>query len=222
MVKPAIRIADDPERALVLRYAPPAARAGLAALLALDDRLGAEVRRGREPALAQLRLAWWAEALTALDGAPPPPEPILQALAREVLPLRVEGVWLAGMIDGWELLLGDEPLDDTALGAFATARGGRLFAAAATLLGRADGRIQALGEGWALADPARRWREPVAAAWAAAMALERLDGAFARRWPAELRPLGALALLARSDLNGGTPGAPSRIARLFWHRLTGF
>jgi hypothetical protein len=37
-----------------------------------------------------------------------------------------------------------------------------------------------------------------------------------------LRPLGALALLARADLDPGSrPGSPARLARMLFHRFTG-
>lgn len=208
---------DDPERRLVLRYAPPAARAGLAALMALDDRLGAIVRRASEPMIGLMRLTWWAEALDALDAGPPPPEPLLCALAA----VDVRGAALAGMIDGWEVLLGGEPLDEPALATFGRERGGRLFAAMAALSGVDDARVVTAGEGWALADLAGHLTDREAAARAGRMAIERLDGLFAARWPVPLRALGALALLARSDLAGGRTGAPGRVGRLMLHRLTG-
>lgn len=212
MVNEAINDRDGPERALVLSYAPSRTRAGLAALLALDDRFAGIVARAREPAIGQMRLVWWFEALEALDVAPPPAEPLLRALAAEVLPAGITGAELAVMVDGWERLLGAEALDPDA---FARERGGRLFALAARLLGGSDRRVEALGEGWALADLAKRHPE------ATAPARKRLDAAFGSPWPRLLRPLGALALLARSDLAGGRPGAPGRVGRLLWHRLTG-
>lgn len=213
MVKDRVTQARAAERELAVRYAPAPARARLAALLALDDRLGAIVRRNREPAIAQMRLVWWFEALGALDRGPAPAEPLLRALAAEVLPAGVAGTELADLVDGWEPLIGDAPLDFDAM---ARDRGGRLFALAARLLGGTDARVAALGEGWALADWAVHWdRED-----ARALAPTRLD-AFATAWPRPLRPLGALALLARSDLAGGAPGAPARVGRLLLHRLTG-
>ncbi|NWP05716.1 hypothetical protein GY977_23280, partial [Escherichia coli] len=77
--------AVDPERDLILTYAPRAAQSGLQALLALDDALARLLRTTREPALGQMRLAWWREALEKLDHAPAPAEPVLKALETEVL-----------------------------------------------------------------------------------------------------------------------------------------
>ena len=84
----------DPERALILTYAPAHGRAALAALLALDDALAQLLRSTSQPAVGQLRLAWWREALARLDTQPPPAEPVLQSLAAAVLPLGVSGTSL--------------------------------------------------------------------------------------------------------------------------------
>ena len=65
-------IIADPERALALSYVPREGRAGLAALWALDEMLGAILRSGRDPMVSQLRLTWWHDALCRLDQAPPP------------------------------------------------------------------------------------------------------------------------------------------------------
>lgn len=215
MVNAEVTDAAAAERALALGYAPPAARAGLAALWALDDRLRQIVRAARDPTIGMMRLTWWADALERLDTAAPPAEPVLQALAAEVLPRGVTGETLAAMVDGWERLL--EPAPD--LLPHAAERGGRLFAAAATLLGANDVRIAAAGEGWALAD-LTDW--PPLAREARALALSRPTTMPGGRWPAPLRPLGALALLARFDAQGASrPGSPRRVARLLAHRLTG-
>eukprot|EP01037_Dinobryon_pediforme_P020365 gene20365-20969_t len=120
------------ERALALSYALQPHQAALAALFALDDTLGQILRTTREPIVGQMRLTWWHTALTALDTAPPPAQPVLTALAARVLPLGISGADLAAMIDGWEALLDAEDLDATTIEQHAVARGGGLFAAAAT------------------------------------------------------------------------------------------
>ena len=207
----------DPERSLAFSYAPLAARPGLAALFALDDRLSRIVRETSAPAIGQLRLTWWFEGLERLDREPAPAEPLLQAVKERVLPAGVTGAALAGMIDGWEPLVLDDAPD---WGLVGRERGGRLFEAAARLLGAADPRIGAMGEGWALAEFATRWRHPGGSP-ARDLAAARLADLFGPGLPRALRPLGALALLARSDLAGSRPGSPGRVARLLAHRLTG-
>ncbi len=209
----------DAELALLISYAPEPARAGIRALLALDETLGAIVRSTREPIVGQMRLTWWHQALSALDTAPPPAEPVLQALAASVVP-GVAGTRLAAMIDGWEALL--EPvLDDAAIDLFAQMRGGALFDVMARLCGVDDPRVSVAGQGWALADLSRRISDPLLAATIGQRALARLDAALVGTWPRAARALGALALLARADLQGIVAASPKRIGRILIHRLTG-
>ena len=204
------------ERALALSYARAGDRPVLAALLALDSALGQVVRTTREPLLGQMRLAWWRDALGRLDTAPAPAEPVLRSLQDNVLARGVTGAGLSAFVDGWEALLAD-PLDAVALDLHARERGGRLFA-----LAGADECATRAGEGWALADLATHLSDRSIAARAATMARERFAVAFTKPWPPHLRALGALALLARADLEpNARPGAPGRVARLLWHRLTG-
>jgi 15-cis-phytoene synthase len=205
------------ERRLVLSYAPAPARAALAALLALDDQLAVVVRTTRAPLVGQMRLTWWHDALAALDGAPPPAEPVLAALAAHVLPRGVAGAALAPLVEGWEALL-EETLGAAELETHAAARGARLFAAAAAVLGVAP--VAGAGEGWALADLARHLSAPGEAAAARIAAEAALAAAFARGWPLRARALGALALLARLDL-AGVRSPARRTARLLAFRLAG-
>jgi len=210
----------DPEKALILTYAPLAGRAALAALLALDDALAQLLRTTREPAIGQIRLAWWRERLAALSTGPPPPEPVLLGLAASGVP----GASLAPIVDGWEVLI-EERLDGDALKRFGEGRG-TLFVAAGAALGARGDPLASAGQGWALADLARHLHEEGEAAEARAMAAPMLAAATAARWSREGRALGAMAHLARRDLAlgaGEAPpvGAPSRVARLLWHRLSG-
>ena len=220
MVNAAVTSAREAERSLAIGYAPRDRRPGLAALFAFDARLGDVLRTTREPMVGQMRLAWWREAVAALNERAPPAEPVLRAWADHVLPLGICGGDLAVLCDGWEHLLAD-PLDASALIAVARERGGALFTLAARLLGGGHRDVTRVGEGWALADVAGHLRDPALAGEARHRARERLGGVERERWPRALRPLGALALLARSDLAGGIPGSPRRIARIAFHRLTG-
>jgi phytoene synthase len=210
--------------ALAMSYAPPAARPPLEAMFALDDTLATILRTTREPIVGQMRLTWWYEALIALDHAPAPHQPVLQALEHSVLPAGVTGASLAAMTDGWEVLL-DPEIDEAAFARFAVERGARLFSAAGTILGVADHRIGAAGEGWALVDLARGMTDAALAATARALADARFEAAFAGRWPRRARALGALGLLARSETpfpSAESLGPVRRVGRLAWHRLTGY
>ncbi|MGY4396129.1 phytoene synthase [Sphingomonas sp. UYAg733] len=216
----------DPERLLALSYSPISHRAGVTALFALDDTLAAILRTTREPLVGQMRLTWWHEALGKLDDGSVPAEPVLQALAAEVIPRGVSGALLADMIDAWEVLLDPETPDDATLERYA-GRGVILFGAAGTLLGTAPtDPIAPAGRGWALADLARNVEDRQVAVNALRLATGPLVAATAVRWSRAGRTLGALAHLARLDLKVpiGEPiphGAPHRVWRILIHRIRG-
>ncbi|WP_375397901.1 squalene/phytoene synthase family protein [uncultured Sphingomonas sp.] len=225
MVKAALTTIHDPERALIVSYAPAGRRDGLAALLALDAALAGVLRTTRQPLVGQMRLAWWREALERLDRAAAPAEPVLRALAADALPHGVRGAALARMVEGWEALLVD-PLDLRALQRHAVARGGRLFACITTMLDVPGRRLARFGRGWALADLSRHLSDVALAACAREMAMPRLATDWTDRgtaWPRAARAAGGLIIAARLDLadRSPPPGSPRRVARLAWHRLTG-
>jgi len=217
MVNVTVTALDDPERDLALSYAPRGRRAGLGALFALDAALGQVLRTTREPMVGQMRLAWWREALARLDTMPPPAEPVLQAVARDVMPFGPTGAALAAMVDGWEPLLGT--IDERAIADHGRWRGETLFEQAGVVIGSTGDPLAEAGRGWALADLAAHLSDPNLAARARAAAAPFLVRATGHRWSREGRALGALAHLARLNL-AGRPG-PRRVARLAWHRLTG-
>ena len=214
------------ERRLILSYAPESARSGVAALLDLDDTLAAVIRQMREPMIAQMRLTWWHDALSKLDTAPPPAQPVLTALAADVLRHGVPGGDLALLVEGWEALVEGEPGDPAVRAAHAAGRGERLFNLAAELCGGGAAMVGPAGRGWALADLSRSLGDPAAGQAAASEAVEVLAPALTAGWPRRLRVLGALGHQAAMDLKADRalppPAAtPGRIARFGWHRLTG-
>lgn len=215
----------DPERALVLAYAPARLRPGLGALWALDERLGQIVAASREPMVAAISLAWWREALQALDGGPPPAEPLLQCIADQLLPAGVSGTELAEIEAGWAALLAGDPPDEEAVRDHGRLRGRPLFSLAGRLLaGGEPPELAIAGEGWALADLGERLSATAAASTARAGAARCLAQIHDYRWPPALRPLGALAKLAGRDASASGPrrqGSPARVARVVLHRLTG-
>ncbi|MDB5709597.1 MAG: hypothetical protein JWL96_1667 [Sphingomonas bacterium] len=223
----AIGAPANPELALAIGYARPARRPALSALFDLDSALAAVLRTNREPLVGQMRLTWWHEALTRLDSAPPPAEPVLAALAAAVLPCGVTGARLATMIDGWEQLLDTDPSHMAAMAGFAERRGAGLFGMAGDVIGaRATDPLATAGTGWALVDLARHLRDRAAGQKALAVARLALEEAARMRWSRDARALGTLAQLARLDaavpLDQPLPiGSPRRVARLAWHRLTG-
>lgn len=212
-----------PERDLVLASVPRAARAAIATVFALDDRLAGIVRTTREPMVGQMRLAWWHDALERLDTAPAPAEPLLRATQAMLLPHGVTGALLATMTDGWEELIVADPLDDAALARHADSRGRTLFLAAGAVLvpdiAKPAAALSAAGQGWALADLSRHLSRPDAADRAAAQARLRLSDAFSDAWPRQIRGIGLLALLARLSLDHG--GALAKAITVTRFRLTG-
>ncbi|MBV8971254.1 MAG: squalene/phytoene synthase family protein [Sphingomonadaceae bacterium] len=218
--------ARDRDRYLATLYAPAEVRPALFALHALDLELANVVATTTEAMLGEIRLAWWREALTKLDTAPPPAQPVLTALGRHALPLGIKGQALEPLEDAFLALLLDERLAGRALDDHLDRRGGTLFAACATALGVAQGSARALGRAWALGqlvqpgikappvdpDDARRIAAPPQPA---------------RLTPA-LRPLAALADFAVADVaralggrSAGLPGSAGRQLRLWWRVSTG-
>jgi 15-cis-phytoene synthase len=140
----------DPDRTVALNYVPLRKRAAVEALWQLDAALGQLVRTTRDPMVGQLRMTWWHERLSALDVGERLAEPVLEGLARHVLHHDVSGAAMAGIIDGWEVLLDPPPIGDDALAHFARERGGRLFALTAMIAGGTA--AQGAGARWALVD----------------------------------------------------------------------
>lgn len=215
---------SNPDVVFALGSAPEPARSRLAALWALDEALGKVLVTGREPMISRIRLAWWREALERLDREPAPKEPVLAAVAEQLLPSGLTGAELSAMEEGWLAILGDQPVESEALDRYARARGGRLFESSGRLLGGVGTEVGQAGEIWALVDLARHSTEEhdVEAALTAA-GLRSLP----QRWPRALRPLGMLAALAARDLQPGRPrweepGSPPRTARMLRHRLMGW
>jgi phytoene synthase len=215
----------DPERALTLAYAPQAARPGLSVLWQLDERFAGVVRTTREPQLGMIRLSWWREALERLDSEPAPDEPLLQAVAVELVARGVPGLKLGNIADGWAALLRPMPLDEGALATHAAERGGGLFRTAGMILGDGAPQLTAAGEGWALVDLACHVSDAATASRALDLARERLAPIVDWRWPTRLRAVGALARLAMvdaaADAGDRRPGSPGRVARALLHRVTG-
>lgn len=214
----------DPDLAFALLHARTADTAPLAALFAIDGAFGETVATTREPALGEIRLAWWREALQALDRQPPPAEPRLVDSARLLLPRGIRGAELAGLEDGWRGLLDEFPWTDVSVDAVQR-RGRLLFGLAARLLGCEPARLEQAGALWALVDAARRCSDTASRRLLLGAALilrQRLSGAAV---PLPARPLGMLATAAMRDVRRGEPfeqrGSRRRLAAMLVHRWRG-
>ena len=105
-------------------------RPALVALFALDLELAHIVTTTTEPMIGEIRLAWWRDALIALDSGTVPAQPLLKLVAAEVLPRGLTGAELAALEDRWLALIGTDDVPEPHI-----AGGGNLFALAARLLG---------------------------------------------------------------------------------------
>jgi phytoene synthase len=197
----------DFDRAFALTHVPHDAKPAIEALFALDARLGTIVATTTQPMVGQMRMTWWHEAVSGLKAGDERGEPVLDALAAHILGhAGIDGAALAGLIDGWEVLLDPLPLGENVLATYADARGGTLFSLVARVLGKPIDVVA--GRGWALADFAWHCSDAATATRARMMANDMLTSARMSDLP---RPLRALARLARADVRHG---APER--RSFW------
>jgi phytoene synthase len=183
-----------PEARLALAYTPAAMRPQILAILALDARMAELVRGAREVILGQMRLAWWRDALAADPAGRRQGDPVLAALRA----WPGDDAALSALVDGWEFLLGDEPLTAARIDGFAAGRA----AAWAALGGEPAART---ARRWALADLAGHCRDRA----------ERELVASTARPPQEPLPraLRGLAMLAVGRADDGTP-RPWRALRL--------
>jgi 15-cis-phytoene synthase len=189
---------------LALAYAPGANRDAWLAYFALDARLASLVRSASEPMLAQLRIAWWREALEADQSTWPKGDPILNALA----------TWngnhrgLASLADGWEAITAPAPLEATAMARFAKGRADSIAVLAEHLgaSAHADAARQLATE-WSLADLAMRLSREDERGTARALA----QGSTSRtpRAPRALRPIAVLRALSWRQLERGGEGSES-------------
>lgn len=202
------------DRDLVRLHWPVELRPAFDALFGIDDALAEVVTSSTQPALGAIRLAWWREALERLDSSPPPPEPRLQAVAKELAPRGVTGAMLAALEEGWATLLDEEP-DFERIGD----HGAKLFAIGAKLLGASDDRLDPAGRLYSQELVKRRH---LAAVHYPTEQMRQLAG---HRFPRQLRPLTSLARLAARDVKQApeieSEATPGRAAALLSHRLFG-
>ena len=139
---------------LLIAYAPQTARGWQALCWQLDQRLAAVARRGGDPMIAAIRIAWWDEVLVSDDRQKGGGEPLVEQWRATAPP----GAALSAerLIDGWRLLVAPDPLSDADLGEFARARGGGLFS---LLAGRDEEAVVQAGSIWALRDLAVHVRD---------------------------------------------------------------
>ena len=180
----------DRELWLATLYAPAPVREALIALFALDSTLAAIPPSVSEPMIGAIRLAWWREALEALDHSAAPDEPHLVAAKALLLPAGLTGADLAGLEARWAARL-DAELTEAESTAAEAAGGARLFTLAARLLSADPTPAAQLGRVWAI------------------------GAELPSQLPKALRPLLALACLGQrdaADMAAGRPRSPRATA----------
>ena len=190
----------SPPQRLAVAYSMSEFRAAFALLLAFDERLGDIVERASEPMIAQMKFAWWYDAISRGAEARPKGEPMLLALSELSVP-RVEAA-MQQLLDAWSLLLAAGEWTDELVDRFANYRSTAIFGSYAGWLSY-DHDVSAMGVSWASADLRQRFGAKVP---------HLQNGTkLALRTTRNLRPLSILALSVTN------PSA----SKMLWHALTG-
>ena len=129
--------AGEPDRYLAALLAPPSARPHLLALAAfLSELARVPARVRREPAMGQIRLQWWRDAIAAPEGARTG-NPVADALRATIRACHLPAAMLVEAIDARELDLAPHGLaDEAGLAAYLWRSEGAPFALAAGMLSR--------------------------------------------------------------------------------------
>lgn len=151
-------ISDDqqlsPPLRLAIAYVSADLRAAFTVLLRFDERLAEVVGRASEPMIAQMKLAWWHDAIAREPSARPKGEPIFMALDKLASP-SLDAAF-NGLLDAWGRLLAVEVWTADILKAFACERSAAIFGSYADWT-RCTDDVAAIGEAWALADLKQRF-----------------------------------------------------------------
>jgi 15-cis-phytoene synthase len=196
---PVTEIALSPPMRLAVAYARADLRAGFELLLRFDVRLADIVGRASEPMIAQMKLAWWHDAVGREPALRPKGEPVFQALNDIALP-EVERA-MGHLLDAWGQLLAADEWRPDVQAAFAAGRSLGIFGAYANLA-NCDQDVSTAGQAWALADLRQRFGARV------------IGGGAPKAPTCKTRELRPLSILAYSVIG------PSGIG-MMWHALTG-
>lgn len=141
------------EARLALAYTGQDLRGALTIFFEFDARLARIVAATTEPMLGQMRLAWWRDTLGQTPAERPSGDQVLDAIGERWG--GAEGALIA-VVDGWERMLSEPPLQREAALAFVEGRAQGLSALAALSGANAlvADKIRAAGRFWALADAA--------------------------------------------------------------------
>jgi len=147
--------ARDYDRYIATLAAPSALRGYLSVLLAFNDEIARVRDTVSEPALGDIRLTWWREAVNEAALGTPKEHPIARALATTVQTRDVDPHYLHTMIDARARDLDDAPFNSLEeLQTYADATSGNLSLAMLDVLGvkqdAAQSAVRQSGTAWAL------------------------------------------------------------------------
>ena len=183
-----------PPQRLAIAYAKGEQRDKLSFMLRLDARLCDIVGKAGEPMIAQMKLAWWRDALLCEPGSRPKGEPLLLEYSRHSDEMATVAEQL---VSAWEYLLVAPDWLPEVVDHFAEMRGAAVFAA---FVSQNDEPI--LAREWAANDLRSRFPSRDLGPATSDVRTPKSRA---------MRPLSILAMSVR-DISG---------PRLIWHALTG-
>lgn len=135
----------DRDRYLAALLAPPPARAGLMLVAAFHGEIARIPVSVHEPAMGEIRLQWWRDALDPSSPREAAGAPLADALRRAVLAGRLDARDAIAIIDAYDQLLYPGSLADAgAMAAFADQSQGAAFRLAVRILGAPEASDSAL------------------------------------------------------------------------------
>jgi 15-cis-phytoene synthase len=134
-----VALAREPDRYFAATLAPEAIRYDLIVLAAFAAELANIPAQVRESLAGEIRLQWWRDALASEGGDVAAGNPVATAMRATIARYALPTETLNGVIDSYaDVLHGEGPADEDALGARMAAGEGGLFRLAARICG-ADG-----------------------------------------------------------------------------------
>ncbi|MEQ1687405.1 MAG: hypothetical protein ABL874_02405 [Sphingopyxis sp.] len=180
---------------LIFPLVPLKVRVPITVLWRANARLAQMARAGKERALRQIKLRWWADQLTDLAVGEDHPDPLLTSVAHHLL-LHVESKLLADLTEAWMVSIDAGAGDGNDVGT-------QLFTITGQLLGCDAASLTVAGRAWAGVE--QRLAAGVDGGWADAQA--QFQHARIHELP---RALAALTGLARRIAVANGRRAPGR------------
>jgi len=211
-----------PLQRLILAYANAGSRTRFAFLFAFDNRLADALRGSTEVLITQMKLIWWRDVISMPVSDRPSGEPLVSALNSLALSSG-EQQQLLSLIDGWEMLLNEFPLQEQELGKYSICRGESYFGFG--LQKPLDDAQKRAAQSWALWDFARNCSDDQTRNLAFEKAAKILNATPKPRFDRSGRPLSILCKLIERDVSSGVLSEdiyrPGTAMKIMWHGITG-